>query len=136
MPVVRISLSAQNPIPGRSIGDYVHQAMTETINIPDDDRFQIISKHGSDELLFDRSFYGVERGDGFMVIDITLAIGRSTAIKKKLYSRIVELLSGKLDVNPGDVFISLNEIIPDNFSLGNGEAQFVDNPPPHLQALR
>jgi 4-oxalocrotonate tautomerase len=135
MPLVRISLNRSTPDFVRGVADQVHQAMTETIGIPAGDRFQIITQHDAGELIYDPSFYDIDRTDGFIVIQITLAAGRSTEVKKNLYRRIAELLSTHHDVRPQDVFVSLLEVGPDDFSLGNGEAQFADALPPHLQAL-
>jgi phenylpyruvate tautomerase PptA (4-oxalocrotonate tautomerase family) len=46
MPLVRISLQEGKPDAYRTaIGDAVHRAMVETINVPAQDRFQIITEH-------------------------------------------------------------------------------------------
>lgn len=136
MPLVRISLARSNPERLRAIGDAVHQAMVDTISIPADDRFQILTMHESGELIYDRTFYGIERSEGFMAIQITLAAGRTKEVKTNLYSRMTELLKERAGVRPQDVFISLLEVGPEDFSLGDGRAQFAEALPPHLQALQ
>ncbi|MFZ6648595.1 tautomerase family protein [Undibacterium sp. TJN25] len=136
MPLVRISLNHTTADVQRRIGDAVHQAMVETINIPTGDRFQIITSHGSGELIYDASFYGIDRTEGFIAIQITLAAGRSDEVKQQLYARIAELLGEAANVRPGDVFISLLEVGAADFSLGNGKAQFLEQLPPHLKALQ
>lgn len=110
--------------------------MVETINIPTGDRFQIISQHEPGEIIYDPNFCDIERSDGFMTVEITLAAGRSPEVKANLYRRIAELLSERLKVRPQDVFVSLLEVGPADFSLGNGRAQFVEQLPPHLKALQ
>ena len=136
MPLVRISLNSNAADVRRRIGDAVHQAMVETINIPAGDRFQIITSHAPGELIYDATFYGINRTDGFIAIQITLAAGRSDAVKKNLYARITELLKEAANVRPEDVFVSLLEVGPGDFSLGNGKAQFLEELPPHLKALQ
>lgn len=136
MPLVRISLGKSAPEFTRGVADAVHQAMVDTIGIPVGDRFQIITQHEPGELIYDPSFYDIARSDGFMAIQITLAAGRSPEVKVNLYRRMAELLSERLAVRPEDVFVSLLEVGPADFSLGDGRAQFVENLPPHLKALQ
>ena len=48
MPFVRIELSDASPETlGPAIGDVIYQAMTETINVPKDDKFQVITRHAA-----------------------------------------------------------------------------------------
>jgi 4-oxalocrotonate tautomerase len=133
MPLVRISLNRTSSEGfARRVGDCVHRAMVDTIGIPDGDRFQIITEHDGG-IVYDPAFLEIERTPGIVIVQITLAAGRSREVKSALYGRVAELLSTELDVRPEDVFISLLEVSPENFSFGNGEAQFADRLPPHLQ---
>lgn len=136
MPLVRISLNKTTPEFARSVGDSIHQAMTETIGIPVGDRFQIITQHEPGELIYDPTFYEIDRSEGFIAVQITLVAGRRPKVKANLYRRMTDLLAERLNVRPQDVFISLLEVAPVDFSLGNGKAQFADGLPPHLQALK
>ncbi|MFC9241593.1 tautomerase family protein [Streptomyces decoyicus] len=111
----------------------MHRAMMEALKIPEGDRFQVVTEHDPGEIVYDRSFLGIERSDGIIMIQITLAAGRNREAKTALYGTIVKLLSGELDVRPDDVFVSLLEAPTENFSFGNGEAPFADQLPPHLQ---
>jgi 4-oxalocrotonate tautomerase len=136
MPLVRISLNKKTPAFAHGVADAIHHAMTETIGIPVGDRFQIITQHEAGELIYDPSFYDIQRTDGFIAVQITLAAGRTREVKTNLYRRITELLQERQDVRPQDVFISLLEVAPEDFSLGDGKAQFADALPPHLQKLK
>jgi 4-oxalocrotonate tautomerase len=133
MPLVRISLNRASPEGfAHRVGDCVHRAMVDTIKIPEGDRFQIITEH-DDGLVYDPAFLDMERTPGIVFVQITLAAGRSRDAKSALYGRVAELLSNELDVRPEDVFVSLLEVSPENFSFGGGKAQFADRLPPHLQ---
>jgi 4-oxalocrotonate tautomerase len=136
MPIVRISLPKTTLEHAQHVGRCVYQAMRETIGIPEGDNFQVISQHEPGELVYDPSFYGVQRSDGFLIIEIALARGRTPEVKQNLYRRIAELLAAECDVRPQDVMIALHEVGPADFSLGEGRAQFLENLPPHLQALQ
>ena len=45
--------------------------------------------------------------------------------KQALYKRIVEKLTDRPGLRPEDVFINLVEVLPENWSFGNGVAQYV-----------
>ena len=131
MPLVRISLSAGKPLSYRAaISDQVYQAMRETLNIPDGDRFQVITEHTEGQLVADPTFMGMERSaNGFVLIQIFLSRGRTTEIKQSLYRHIAEKLAVSPGVQPDDVMIVLTEVGLEDWSFGRGEAQYVLHPP-------
>jgi 4-oxalocrotonate tautomerase len=134
MPFVRISLNNASPEDfAARVGDCVHRAMVDAIAIPEGDRFQVITEHAGG-LVYDPSYLDIERTDGIVMIQIALAVGRSTEVKRALYRTIAERLESELAVRPEDVFIALVEVPVENFSFGNGEPQYADRPPAHLQA--
>lgn len=125
MPLVRISLRAGKSQAHRTaIGDAVHRAMVETINVPAQDRFQIITEHDAAGLVYDPSYLGISRTDELVVVQITLNAGRTTEMKKALYARIAELLAASPGVRREDVLVSLVEVTKENWSFGNGVAQY------------
>lgn len=125
MPLVRIELSdASPPALGPAIGDLVYQAMTETINVPPDDKFQVITRHAAQDLVHPQSYLGVSYSPGFVLIQITLNQGRTTEMKKAFYQRVAGDLHEKLGIRREDVFINLVEVMKENWSFGNGEMQY------------
>ena len=125
MPLVRIALrKGTRPEFRRAIGDSIHRAMVETIKIPEKDRFQIITEHEPDGLIYDPSYLGISRSDGVLLIQITLSAGRTVEVRKALFARITELLRESPGIRPEDVFVSLVETQKENWSFGNGIAQY------------
>ena len=125
MPLVRIDLrQGKTPEYRRKIGDMVYRAMRETINMPEHDRFQVITDHPADGLLYDPSYLGINRTDDIVFIQITLNAGRTLEQKKALYARIAELLAIELGIRPEDVFINLVECAKEDWSFGNGIASY------------
>ena len=57
-------------------------------------------------------------------IQITFNDTRTLDQKKQLYKAITENLGKSPGVKPGDVFINLVEVKKENWSFGNGEAQY------------
>jgi phenylpyruvate tautomerase PptA (4-oxalocrotonate tautomerase family) len=99
--------------------------MVDVIAVPRDDRFQIVSEHDRSGLLYDPGYLGIARSDGIVIIQITLSDGRSVEQKKAFYKRIAERLNQELGVRIEDVFINLVEVKKENWSFGNGIAQYV-----------
>jgi len=125
MPLVRISLPEGKPSSYRAaIGQSIHQAMVETINVPADDRFQIFSEHSPEELVCDPTYLGIERSKEAIVIQITLNAGRTLDQKRALYRRIAERLAENPGIRPQDVLVNLVEVGKENWSFGNGLASY------------
>src|SRR5262249_52947819 len=110
MPLVRISLLQGPDGFGRKVGQVVYRTMLDTIDVPKNDNFQVITEHSKETLVFDRTYMGIARSDGFISIQITMTEGRSLEKKRLLYRTLVERLQGELNVRPEDVMINLVEV--------------------------
>jgi len=125
VPLVRISLiEGKSAEYRRKAGDVVHQAMVETINCPPQDRFQLITEHAPGNFLCAPEYLGIAHTDDLIVIQITLNEGRTVDLKKALFKAIADGLNETVGVRPEDVFISLVEVRKENWSFGNGIAQY------------
>jgi 4-oxalocrotonate tautomerase len=125
MPLVRIDIAkGRTAAQRRSLGDAVHRALVETIGVPAADRFQVITEHEANELVYDRHYLGIARSDGIVMIQITMSFGRTLEQKRALYRRITENLA-YLDVRPEDVWINLVETAWENWCFGLGQASYV-----------
>lgn len=125
MPLVRIDLrEGKSPTYRRALGEGVHRAMVETVNVPAADRFQVITEHSANDLIYDPNYLDIARTDDVVFIQITLNAGRTTELKRALYARIVELLAQDPGVRPEDVLVSLVEVARENWSFGGGVAQY------------
>ncbi len=125
MPLVRISfMKGKTAGFGRRIGEIVYGAMVDTINVPANDNFQIITEHDAGDLVYDAGYLGIPRTDGIIVIQITLNEGRELEAKKTFFKSVADRLNAKLGVRKEDVLISLVEVKKENWSFGNGVAQY------------
>ena len=126
MPLVRISLQQGKPPQyRRAVADGVHRALVEGIGVPPKDRFQIISEHAPETLIYDREYFGVARSDDTIFIEVSLRRGRSPEVKQDFYRRVVANLQADPGVRPEDVAIILNENGDADWSFGMGEAQLL-----------
>jgi phenylpyruvate tautomerase PptA (4-oxalocrotonate tautomerase family) len=125
MPFVRIDLAAGKPASYRkTIGDVVYDAMRATIDVPEDDRFQVITEHPVDGLVFDPHYAGIERSPDCVFIQITLSEGRTLDAKTAFFKAIADGLHERLGMRREDVLINLVETKKENWSFGNGIAQY------------
>ena len=125
MPLIRISLLAGKPDSYRQkISDVVHRSIVETINVPPLDRFQLITEHNKADLIYDPHYLNIARTDDLVIIQITLNAGRTLEMKKALFKRIADLLHDELGLRREDVMINLVEVVKENWSFGNGIAQY------------
>ncbi|MEC1537926.1 tautomerase family protein [Bacillus sonorensis] len=123
MPYVRIDLlKGRTKEELRTISRSVHQAMTETIDVPEDDYFQVITQHDEEEFFFDPGYVNINRTKDLIYIQITMK-QRRTQEKTALYRRIAERLHRGSGVRMEDVMIIVTENTEENWSFGNGIAQ-------------
>jgi phenylpyruvate tautomerase PptA (4-oxalocrotonate tautomerase family) len=126
MPLVRIDLLAGKPPEyGVQVGEVVYQALLDTLNVPKNDRFQVIVEHPKQGLQFDRDYLGVHRTDNCIFVQITLNSGRTVEMKQSFYKAVADGLHESLKLRREDVVINLVEVPKENWSFGNGEAQYV-----------
>lgn len=125
MPLVRIALrKGKSEEYRRALADGVHQAMVEAIDAPAQDRFQVITEYSANDLIYDPNYLGIERSDEIVIVQITLSAGRKPPQKRRLYQRMAELLEKNPGLRPQDLMINLVETTWENWSFGNGEAQY------------
>src|SRR3989304_10492462 len=125
MPLVRISLMKGKPEGfGGRVGDVVYRTMVDTINVPVKDNFQIITEHDPDTLIYDPSYLDISRTDGIVIVQITLNEGRTVELKKTFYKTLAERLHRELGIRMEDVLVSLVEGKKENWSYGNGGAEY------------
>lgn len=128
MPLVRIDVSRDlSDERVAALADAVHLALVDTVGVPKDDRFQIISKHDGNLLLIDREFPGVNRSNEALIIEITFREGRSQDQKQRLYAEIVERAAQTAGLRPADIMVVLHENTFSDWSFGDGKAQYVEN---------
>ncbi len=125
MPLVRIDLAAGKSADYRAaIGDAVYEAMLATLGVPKNDRFQVITEHAGSDFVVDPTYLGIERTRDAVLIQLTLNAGRTVEKKQAFYKAVADSLHERLGLRREDVFINLVEVVKENWSFGNGEAQY------------
>ncbi|MEA2948212.1 MAG: hypothetical protein QOI40_3542 [Alphaproteobacteria bacterium] len=125
MPLARIDLAQGKSADYRkTISDVVYDAMVETLKAPKDDRFQVITEHPADSFIFDPNYLGIARSKDCVFVQLTLNEGRTVDQKRAFYKAVMQGLHQRLNLRPEDLLVNLVEVKKENWSFGNGEAQY------------
>jgi phenylpyruvate tautomerase PptA (4-oxalocrotonate tautomerase family) len=121
MPFVRTAIpKGTDTLHKQQIVQGIHDALVESIGMPKDELFNLVTQYSDDEFFYDRGFNGIARSDRLIVVEITMRRGRSDAMKRDLYAAITRNLAGSAAVSPKDVFIYMHENDYSDWSVGNG----------------
>ena len=122
MPFIRTSVHKDTPATQRqSIVDGIHQALIDSIGMPADELFNLVTDYDAGQFFYSRSFNGFARSDRMVLIEITMRRGRSDAMKRALYANIASNLEKTAGVASNDVFIFTHENDYSDWSVGGGK---------------
>jgi phenylpyruvate tautomerase PptA (4-oxalocrotonate tautomerase family) len=126
MPLVRIDLRSDASAEFvRIVSDVIYNAMIEVANVPQHDKFQVITRHAPEELVYPAEGYlEIKYSPNIVFIQITWNAGRSTDIKKAFYRKVADDMHTKAGARKEDVWISLVEVNREDWSFGNGDMQY------------
>ncbi|MCH8563676.1 tautomerase family protein [Nesterenkonia sp. YGD6] len=125
MPLINIDV-----IRGRTPGelqvllDSVHSAMVEALEVPDTDRYQILTQHDPNEMIALDTGLGIERSQALTVLRF-ISRQRPAEAKEKLYRLLATRLQENCGTSPQDLIVSVAENEAADWSFGNGRAQFL-----------
>lgn len=135
MPFTRIAMRRGKPPEYRSaIVDQLYAAMREEFQVPVDDLFVVVSQHDDDELYYSRSYLSIERDDDLVIVQITTNNTRTAERKEAFFKRLAERLAESPGIAPRNVFINLVETAKENWSFGNGVAQYASAQTPAVES--
>lgn len=125
MPFTRIAVRAGKPVAYRqALTQGIQRSLTEVFNVPADDIFMVVTEHDEGNFVYDKQYLGVHRSDDLVMIQITVSNTRTVEMKKALFKRIAEHLAESPGVRPEDVLVNLVDVPKENWSFGNGIAQY------------
>jgi 4-oxalocrotonate tautomerase len=126
MPLVRIDLiRGKSPVYRKALCDGVYRAMRETFNVPENDRFMIVNEHEAANFIYAESYLDIAHTGDLVIIQITANDTRTVEQKQAFFARVAALLAENPGLRKEDVFINLVECKKENWSFGNGIAQYV-----------
>ncbi|EES45990.1 4-oxalocrotonate tautomerase family enzyme [Burkholderia mallei PRL-20] len=126
MPFTRIALrEGKSAEYRRALSEGVHCALQHAFAVPVDDIFMTVTEHSADNFFYGRDYLGIARSDDLVMIQITANNTRTLEQKRELYRLIADQLAQRPGVRREDVFVSLVEVLKEDWSFGNGIAQYV-----------
>ncbi len=125
MPLCRIDVPDSMAAADRArTGTIVYEAMRRTLGVPENDHFQVITGHPAADLVIDKTYLGIARSDAAVIIQVFLNEGRTVEKKQNFFKAVADDLHAAIGLRREDVFIHLVETKKENWSFGNGEAQY------------
>lgn len=125
MPLVRIDLiQGRNPEELKRLSDTLHQVIVEAFNLPERDRFQIITEHRPDQMIIQDVGLGFERSEKIVFLQVTTT-PRPLVARKAFYKLATERLEAICGISPQDVVINLVTASESDWSFGDGNPQFL-----------
>ena len=124
MPLAHISLRAgKSDAYRQAVFDGLYHALRETLDVPEGDQFMTITEHDAANFRYGDAF-GIARSDDLVYVEISVFDTRTAEQKKALFRRLAELLGENPGIRPQDVFVKLADAPKENWSVGDGLAQF------------
>jgi len=126
MPLARIDVSKDAPLERiKVVSEAIYSAMVEIADVPLHDKFQVVTRHAADEMIYPTEGYlGMNYTTNLILIQVTWVGGRSTEVKKKFYKQIADEIHERAHVRKEDIWISLVDSAREDWSFGNGEMQY------------
>lgn len=122
MPFVRTHLPHDTSMEQQqAIVEGIHQALVDSIGMPQDELFNMVAPYGPGQFWFSRTYNGGARSDRVIAIEITMRRGRSDAMKRALYAAVAGNLQQRASVAPQDVYIFMHENDYSDWSTGEGQ---------------
>jgi phenylpyruvate tautomerase PptA (4-oxalocrotonate tautomerase family) len=106
-----------------SIAASIQAALVSTVEVPDDNRYQLFSEYDGENFRHASEYLGMTYTDQLLVIEITVREGDDDEHKKSLLAAINRNLVAAGVVGGDDVFVLITEVGGANVSFGRGLAQ-------------
>jgi 4-oxalocrotonate tautomerase len=107
-----------------AISESIHTALINEFNVPPGDRFQVITRHPPEALICSPEYLDIKHSDRVAFVQITASEGRTIEMKKALFAAIASSIEKTAAMSAADVIIHLVEVKKENWSFGNGIAQY------------
>ena len=125
MPLIRVDVvEGRDERSLKELLDAIHRAVVKAFDVPERDRYQIVSQHPANELIIQDTGLGFERSKDVVVISVT-STERSTKQKKEFYQLVAEELEKSCGITSNNIMISIVTNGAADWSFGFGEAQFL-----------
>ena len=125
MPLIRFDvIEGRTDEELKALLDATHDAMVKAFEVPERDRYQIVTQHKKNEMIIQDTGLGFERSDNVVVISLR-STQRSDKAKKDFYQILVKELGERCGIEPNDIMVSIVTNGAGEWSFGFGKVQFL-----------
>ena len=125
MPLIRIdALGGRTPEQVKQLLDAAHRAMLTAFQVPERDRYQIYEEHAAEHFIVEDTGLGIPRSNQVVVVTV-ISRPRSQEAKQKFYAELCRELKSACGIEASDVMVSIVSNTDEDWSFGNGRAQFL-----------
>ncbi|MGO2234846.1 tautomerase family protein [Marinomonas sp. UCMA 3892] len=126
MPLVRIDVTeGRNEEDLRVLMDTVQECVVSAFEVPERDRYQIVTEHKPGRMVLLDTGLGFERTDDAIAIQVFTS-PRATVMKKKFCELMAEKLHANCGLDPKDLLISIMTNTDVDWSFAHGEIQYLN----------
>ncbi|MBI3446296.1 MAG: tautomerase family protein [Magnetospirillum sp.] len=93
----------------QSVSEGVHQALADTLGVPGNGMFQLITAYDETNIAMSPDFLGVPRGPNFVFIQISVMNARTNEEKRALMRAVRTNLAARAGLGNEDMMINLAE---------------------------
>jgi len=125
MPLIRIDvIEGRSEAEIRALLDAAHRAMLAAFNVPDGDRYQVLTEHKASRLIIEDTGLGIARTDKVVMVQV-ISRPRGREAKENFYKLLAEELEESCGIASSDTVVSIVENTDEDWSFGLGRAQFL-----------
>lgn len=105
----------------QTLSDTLHEVLVAEFNVPPDDRFQVIELLAAPRFIYDRHYLSGGRSDHYVLLNIVAGKPRSLKQKRATYQVLSERLQQRLNLEPYDLMIIIQQTQPEDWSFSGGK---------------
>src|SRR5260370_9887390 len=125
MPLIRVDMiEGRSPDEIKALLDATHRMLVSVFKIPQRDRYQIVLEHPTSHFVVEDTGLGITRTRKCVVIQVTTR-PRDREAKESFYKLLCRELETTCGIPPSDVVVSMVTNSDEDWSFGNGRAQFL-----------
>ena len=125
MPLLYVDIiEGRTPAEIRELLDAIHEAVVEAFEVPQRDRYQVVHTHPAHEIVAWDTGLGIDRSSRLVVLHV-VSRRRPRELKQRFYELLASNLAGRCGLDPADLIVSITENSDEDWSFGNGRAQFL-----------
>ena len=125
MPLLYIDLiEGRTAVQVGQLLDAVHEAVLEAFGVPERDRYQVVRTHPAHEVVALDTGLGLDRTASLVIVQM-VSRRRPRELKQKFYDLLASKLATQCGLDPADLIVSVTENEDEDWSFGQGRAQFL-----------